>query len=186
MDTIINDFGSVDTIENRCHNHKCSCCGSCCTEFIPLTEAEVKKIKDFLHLHPEIKGHWMSDVMGKDFYAFCPFLNPDINRCDIYPVRPYVCRDFKCDKSKAVLIKCKDIYAKRADYNAFMQGKPFKFQSLHYIFFNDFKFDFKYRRLVLRTVANKFGSSLRDDLTDEDCAKLLPMDVDKLVLKGGK
>ena len=42
-------------IENFTCNGKCSGCGNCCTDFLPLTQAEVKRIQSYLVSHPEIK-----------------------------------------------------------------------------------------------------------------------------------
>lgn len=175
MDTLLNRAPTDNDIKNRCNGHQCSCCGSCCTEFLPLTRKEIYKIKDYLKEHPEIKGNWLTKDEDKDLHAFCPFLNKDTCRCDIYPVRPFVCRDFKCDKSIDKIKANRLAYAKRADYNSFLKEDDVMV-SLHYLFFNDYQFDFTYRHLA----AKSFGVNL----TFEQEQELLPMFVDSLIKDG--
>lgn len=33
---------------NSCIDGKCSCCGECCTDLLPLTDAELKRLKNYL------------------------------------------------------------------------------------------------------------------------------------------
>lgn len=175
-----------DIVDRTC-DHKCSCCGSCCTEFIPLTRKEVNTIKDYLKAHPEIKGNWLSNEDTENLYAFCPFLNKDTDRCDIYPVRPFVCRDFKCDKSMDKIELNRRRYAERAEYNSFIK-KDDVHVSLHYLFFGDYQFDFTYRRLAIRQLIRdnpSFAKFNEKDLTFEDEQNILPMFVDTLIKKGG-
>lgn len=189
MDGLLNRMPTDDDIKDRTCNHKCSCCGSCCTEFIPLTQKEVHKIKDYLKEHPEIKGNWLTKGETDALYAFCPFLNKDTYLCDIYPVRPFVCRDFKCDKSKETIKKNREMYAMRADYNGFLKEKD-KYVSLHFLFFGDYQFDFTYRHLALKQMLSddplfriRFN---RDSLTFEEEQKILPMYIDSLLINKGE
>ncbi len=164
---------------NNCKNHQCSCCGNCCGEFIPITRKEIERIKEYMKSHPEIKNNWPSSD-DKNLYAFCPFLNKETNRCDVYPVRPFVCRDFKCDRSKETIKAKREAYAKRADYNAF-KNKEEPIVSWHYLFFDDYNFDLCYRHLICKKYLKKGNLTLEAEM------KLIPMVVDKrIVFKEGE
>ena len=40
----------------------------------------------------------------------CPFRNNMEKRCEIYEVRPAICRDFRCDKPKKQIWEDRDLY----------------------------------------------------------------------------
>lgn len=173
----LNRLPTDNDIINRTCNHQCSCCGSCCGEFIPLTIKEYYAIKSYMEKHPEIKGHYLIKDRGPDDHAvkvFCPFLNPDTHKCDIYSVRPYACRHFKCDKSKETIAKERYEYAVRADYNSFEKNPKEKgTASWHFLFFEDYLFDIYYRDLLFK----QFGKQL--PLAKQ--AEVMPMLVDNYV-----
>lgn len=80
-----------DKITDKTENGKCSNCGSCCTDYVIISEKEIKSIKKWLKHHPEVED--------KTFSFLCPFRDPVKRCCQIYPVRPNLCRSFKCNKS---------------------------------------------------------------------------------------
>lgn len=92
---------------------KCSQCGSCCSDFLPVGKHELKRIRDYVKKH-EIKQrkHCAPFAQKIEIDMVCPFRNNDDKRCEIYPVRPAICRDFRCDKPK------KGIWADRAKYES--------------------------------------------------------------------
>lgn len=64
--------------------HKnCANCGECCG-LIPATSEEIVAIRKYLDKH--------SDINPRKGGIDCPFRNNEAKRCDIYPVRPVVCR----------------------------------------------------------------------------------------------
>lgn len=79
-------------------NGKCSRCGQCCSNFIPLTPSELKELQELTktNIEVQIKTNEKGNV-----FMLCPFLlmSPDSNetRCSIYEHRPSICRYFKCD-----------------------------------------------------------------------------------------
>lgn len=79
-------------------NGKCSKCGNCCSNFIPLTPSELKELQELTKTDIEVQ--LKTDDRGR-VYMLCPFLlmTPDSNetRCSIYDKRPSICRIFKCD-----------------------------------------------------------------------------------------
>lgn len=166
----------MDIVDNTC-NHKCSRCAHCCTAFLPWTIKEVYTVKDFMKEH-KIVPNFLSSFDEHNLYAFCPFLDKDTRRCQIYPVRPLICRTFKCDKSHAVLLKEKILAHKRADYNSCGLSNHDKgVASTQMLFFNDAKFDIVFRHL---TAVNQ---GIVVSLEKEQA--LLPMIADKYIKKGG-
>ena len=43
------DFNNI--IQNRTCNGKCSSCGECCSDILPLDNFEIKKIRDYINKH---------------------------------------------------------------------------------------------------------------------------------------
>lgn len=81
----------INDISVHACNGKCSKCGDCCTNFIPITKKEVKKIKKYVEEN-NIKAE--KRIFENDIYMKCPFLDMKTKQCKIYEVRPFVCRDF--------------------------------------------------------------------------------------------
>lgn len=79
-------------------NGKCTGCGECCTNFLPMNRQEIETIKKYVKRH-HIEPHTMPKVLSRQsFDATCPFLDltKGTERCKIYPVRPEICREFCC------------------------------------------------------------------------------------------
>ena len=69
-------------------NFECRHCGECCSNYLPLQEQEIKRMKKLAkkeNKHP----------IRQDWYDRCPFLNNN-NKCDIYSDRPLICREYTC------------------------------------------------------------------------------------------
>lgn len=94
-------------VYNFTDNGKCICCGNCCTALLPVTKEEMKTIKRYIkrkHIKPVI--HY-----GKvDIDLTCPFRNDAEKKCNVYDVRPAICRDFKCDKPQKMINGAKETY----------------------------------------------------------------------------
>jgi len=90
---------------------KCSNCGQCCSNFLPIGASEIKTIRRYMekhHIKPEVRRYPTKEKM-MDFV--CPFRSEGEKKCTIYPVRPAICRDFQCDKPR------KEIFADKAMYH---------------------------------------------------------------------
>lgn len=96
----LNDMKSG--VYNYTDNGKCINCGNCCTSLLPVTNDELKAIKRYIK-----KKHIKPYPRHKDvsFDLTCPFRNDVEKKCNIYEVRPQICRDFKCDKPQR-MIEC--------------------------------------------------------------------------------
>lgn len=180
MNIMVNSIPGLDDVTDRTCDGKCSRCGSCCTEHLSVTRREVEDIRRWLADHPDYQPHHLSWMTGHNVVAICPFHNPDTGLCDIYDVRPFVCRDFICCRKRDKLEKKRLLYAQRADFNSFLDRDQ-KMISFHALFFKDYRFDILYRHLAIKLVCEKVG---RIPPKFEDEAKLFPMLVDDL-MKGG-
>ena len=81
---------------------KCVQCGACCSNFLPMTEREIRIIKAYVRKNG-IKPHVHTIPFAEETEDWtCPFMNGDkkTEKCDIYKVRPSVCQMFICDPEK--------------------------------------------------------------------------------------
>lgn len=91
MESGVFDF----TVDGACSN-----CGECCSDFLPISQGEIARIKAYIRKH-DIKAekHFLPTVKPT-LDMTCPFRDNAERRCKIYPIRPAICRDFRCDKPK--------------------------------------------------------------------------------------
>ena len=78
----------------------CSNCGECCSDILPISLREVRKIKKYIKAHgiKEVKHCYPTAQPIIDLK--CPFRNDTERKCNIYEVRPRICQDFKCDNPR--------------------------------------------------------------------------------------
>ena len=84
-------------------NGKCSECGDCCSNRLPLSNQEIKVIKDYIKEHNIVEQkHGVCVLSRPTIDLTCPFLDNSVktHKCTIYPVRPQVCKEYKCDCGK--------------------------------------------------------------------------------------
>ena len=77
---------------------KCSDCGQCCADFLPMSDAEVETIRRYIRKHNIKEQVHRPPTTAPVLDTTCPFRNNEKRRCEIYPVRPMICKDFRCDK----------------------------------------------------------------------------------------
>lgn len=90
------------------NNGKCSGCGNCCSALLPVSDMEIKHIKRYMKQH-DVKEHSSCTPEDVKYDLTCPFMDstkPD-HKCDIYPVRPLICRSFICSKPKMKIEEAK-------------------------------------------------------------------------------
>lgn len=75
---------------------KCTNCGGCCGP-VPISKKEYEEIKEYC-LKNDIRP--MKNIK----FNSCPFRNDKKKKCDIYPVRPILCRIFGVTKG----MECKN------------------------------------------------------------------------------
>lgn len=99
----------VDTYKNFCINGKCSGCGECCVDLLPVTPAEIDRIKAFVQKH-HVQEHRQAPFFDLNAIDLsCPFRNQHTKKCEVYPVRPYICRAFICTKTREDAIRDRDL-----------------------------------------------------------------------------
>lgn len=93
------------------NNGECSGCGQCCSNFLPISSKEVKEIHRYIRKHRITEQkHFIPTADGLQFDLTCPFRSDREHKCLIYPVRPAICRDFKCDNTAKGIKANKDLY----------------------------------------------------------------------------
>lgn len=100
------------TVPNNTCNGICSGCGECCLRMtLRLTKNDIKRIRNYIKTnniqpcnHAPVTVPWanLEEHPGESLYVdtICPFFDmhaPDGHKCIIYPVRPTICRTYKCD-----------------------------------------------------------------------------------------
>lgn len=91
-------------------NGKCTNCGQCCGNYLPVSDNEIKKIKQYIsknHIVEQVRNY-PTAYKTVDFQ--CPFRDELNKKCTIYPVRPLICRYFKCDKPSKQIAADKKLY----------------------------------------------------------------------------
>lgn len=83
-------------------NGKCTQCGQCCSNILPMTEDEISVIRRYIKKH-HIKEHkHILPLAEPTMDMTCPFLDTgkSCEKCRIYPVRPEICKQFICDNEQ--------------------------------------------------------------------------------------
>lgn len=94
---------------------KCTGCGECCSNFLPLSAGEIKEINRHIAKH-HIKEHRHVVPLANPVEDWtCPFLNStkEKDKCTIYQVRPEICREFQCNKNPREMSRNKDLLYRR-------------------------------------------------------------------------
>ena len=80
-------------------NGKCTGCGACCSNLLPMTDDEIRTIRKYIKTHGIKEFKHLLPLANPSVDMTCPFMD-DSKKCDkcmIYEVRPKICRDFICD-----------------------------------------------------------------------------------------
>lgn len=94
------------TVTDLTDHGRCTGCGECCSNILPLSDREVREIKHYVKAHNiKEQKHFIIGMAEKpDYDLCCPFMKPSGNkRCTIYEVRPEVCRNFICNRKELSL-----------------------------------------------------------------------------------
>lgn len=106
------------TVEGRC-----SGCGSCCSNLLPISNKEAKTIADYIKKHG-VKEYKRRFPTAKTFTDMsCPFRDDTEKKCLIYPVRPAICREFQCDKPRKRIEADRKMFHKK--YEVVMMRETF-------------------------------------------------------------
>lgn len=83
---------SEKTVTDYTVGGKCSECGACCSDLLPLTKSDIKRVRQYMKRH-----HVTLTPPRADVDLTCPFLSED-KHCKVYEARPTICRIFMCNK----------------------------------------------------------------------------------------
>lgn len=89
--------GMEDNIYNYTKDGKCSCCGNCCSNMLPMSQKEVDAIHNYIKKHGIKECRHLLPMAKPVFDMTCPFRDNDKKICTIYEVRPEICKQFICD-----------------------------------------------------------------------------------------
>lgn len=83
-------------------NGKCIQCGACCSNLLPMTDKEVKRIHCFIKKQQVKEYKHLIPVANAVTDMTCPFMDDSKQKekCRIYSVRPEICRQFICSPEK--------------------------------------------------------------------------------------
>ena len=87
-----------DNIYNFTKGGKCSGCGGCCSNLLPMSQKEVDVIHRYIKKHHIKECKHLLPVATPALDMTCPFRDNDKKICTIYEVRPDICKKFICDK----------------------------------------------------------------------------------------
>lgn len=81
-------------------NGKCVGCGKCCSNYLPLSNSEIKEIKRYVKKNSIKEQRHFTPTVKPILDMTCPFLNDskEKDKCEIYPVRPDICHCFICSQ----------------------------------------------------------------------------------------
>lgn len=148
----------------------CSKCGNCCTNFLPVTKKEVSKIKQYVK-EKNIQAE--NRKFDNNIIMQCPFLNQKTKTCNIYEVRPFVCRNFLC--SHRDWQKRRKLYMQRADFNGISRkGDLTPVYTMDELIFNNIEFFLYY----VKDMCNSLGGA-----TKENFEKIIKLSKREEILK---
>ena len=107
----------ADGTYNLTCNGKCTQCGECCSNLLPMTDEEIEKIRKYIKKYNIKENKHLVPLANPMIDMTCPFLDDSksCEKCTIYEARPNICKDFICDpKQRPKLdlewgLKCKPV-----------------------------------------------------------------------------
>ncbi len=109
LDDVLRDMEAG--VFDKTKDGKCSNCGECCADFIPISDEEIRTIKAYIKQNGIVEQkHFLPLAAYPQADFTCPFRNNTERKCVIYEVRPAICRDFRCDKPRKHIKADRDMY----------------------------------------------------------------------------
>lgn len=124
MESGVTDF----TVDGKCSN-----CGQCCSNILPISQKEIKTIRRYIDEHGIEEQICRYPTSAPTIELTCPFRDDSQKKCLIYKVRPAICRDFKCDKPRQKIYADKAMYHGKydpVDMRAVFYGRPSVFERM--------------------------------------------------------
>lgn len=92
-------------------NGACSNCGQCCSDVLPVSDQDVRRIAEYVKARHI--GDYGNKLLWQAVDLICPFRDDARHRCAIYPVRPEICRAFRCDHDPDWVAETKAFYHRK-------------------------------------------------------------------------
>lgn len=91
---------------------KCSGCGQCCSNYLPLSSGEIKEIRRHIKKHHIKEQKHCAPLANLAFDLTCPFLmdSKEKDKCAVYPVRPEICKKFLCSQPPSKIRENKELF----------------------------------------------------------------------------
>lgn len=95
---------AIQNMKNGVHdftdNGKCSQCGACCSNILPMTDKEIETIRRYIKRHGIKEQKHFIPLANPAFDLTCPFLDTskEKEKCTIYQVKPLICSAFICSE----------------------------------------------------------------------------------------
>ena len=87
-------------------NGKCTGCGECCSNILPLSHEELDRIKAYVKKHDIKPITHIASLADNILDMICPFCDlTKEKKCTIYNIRPEVCKVFICSKTDKDALK---------------------------------------------------------------------------------
>lgn len=103
---------------NNCVDGHCIGCGECCTDLLPTTRREIVRLRDYAKKH-QLKEHRLpAGAALESVDLTCPFCNETTKRCEVYPVRPLICRAFICSRTLQAARETRDLVQSDRDIHS--------------------------------------------------------------------
>lgn len=98
-------------VYNLTDNGKCTGCGGCCSNLLPMTDEEIAIIRKYIKRNGIKEHKHLVPLKKPSIDITCPFLNDSKSKdkCTIYEVRPAICRCFICSEPNGAL-KHKELF----------------------------------------------------------------------------
>ena len=94
--------GMEDNIYNYPVYGKCSKCGNCCSDILPLSDDEIRSIRNYICRNGIGESKHLIPLASQAIDLTCPFRDNGKKICTIYEIRPEICRQFICDTIQRV------------------------------------------------------------------------------------
>lgn len=133
---LVNLLATQKNAEDFTVDGKYSCCGECCGRHIPLSDADIKRIRSYIsknNIKPVCHAPAVFAVRPIDMY--CPFLTLG-HKCQIYSVRPAMCRFYLCKNDADPESRATAVEAAAAAHSR-VTTEPMKKRDMWLTFFPD-------------------------------------------------
>lgn len=108
----LKELGSFCDVTDYTIDGKCSNCGQCCSNLLPMSDAEIRRIMDYLKKNPVKEQFQRALVSINQTDMTCPFRDNVNRKCLIYSVRPAICREFMCNyRRERIVNKRNELYS---------------------------------------------------------------------------